>query len=46
MMEENVVRAAGAKNRMNQDEMIRLIKDVGEFPAKRDTAYNVLQRFD
>ena len=45
MMEENVVSAAGAKNRMNQDEMIRLIKDIGEYPAKRDTAYNILQRF-
>ena len=40
MMEENVVKAAGAANRMNQDEMIRLIKDIDEFPAKRDTAYN------
>ena len=45
MMEENVVKAAGAANRMNQDEMIRLIKDIGEIPAKRDTAYNILERF-
>jgi len=45
MMEENVVKAAGAANRMNQDEMIRLIKDVGEKPAKRNTAYEVLERF-
>ena len=45
MMEENVVAAAGASNRMNQDEMIRLIKDIGEKPAKRDTAYNVLEQF-
>ena len=45
MMEENVVKAAGAVNRMNQDEMIRLIKDVGENPAKRNTAYEVLERF-
>lgn len=45
MMEENVVAAAGTANRMNQDEMIRLIKDIGEKPAKRDTAYNVLERF-
>lgn len=44
MMEENVVKAAGAANRMNQDEMIRLIKDIGEIPAKRDTAYNILER--
>ncbi len=45
MMEENVVKAAGAANRMNQREMIRLIRDVGEYPAKRDTAYNILERF-
>jgi len=45
MMEENVVSAAGVKNEMNQDEMIRLIKDLDESPAKRDTAYNILERF-
>lgn len=45
MMEENVVAAAGARNSMNQEEMITLIKDVGENPAKRDTAYNILERF-
>lgn len=45
MMEENVVKAAGAANRMNQDEMIRLIKDIGEIPAKRDTAYKILEEF-
>ena len=45
MMEENVVAAAGASNSMHQDEMIRLIRDVGEHPAKRDTAYNILERF-
>ena len=45
MMEENVVAAAGAKNSMNQEEMIEFIRDVGENPAKRDTAYNILERF-
>ena len=45
MMEENVVSAAGVQNRMNQEEMIQLIRDIDEFPAKRDTAYNILQRF-
>ncbi len=45
MMEENVVSAAGATNSMNQQEMINLIRDVGENPAKRDTAYNILERF-
>ena len=45
MMEENVVSAAGAANSMNQDEMIALIKDLGENPAKRNTAYEILERF-
>jgi len=45
MMEENVVKAAGASNRMNQEEMIRLIKDIDEIPAKRDTAYNIIERY-
>ena len=46
MMEENVVAAAGAVNRMNQQEMIRLIEDIGEIPAKRDTAYNILEMYE
>ena len=45
MMEENVVSAAGATNRMNQDEMIKLIRDIGEKPAKRNTAYEILERY-
>ena len=45
MMEENVVSAAGAKNEMNQQQMIELIKDAGEKPAKRNTAYEILERF-
>jgi cyclic dehypoxanthinyl futalosine synthase len=46
MMEENVVRSAGALNAMNQQEMIELIKDIGEIPAKRNTAYEILEIFD
>ena len=45
MMEENVVSAAGAHNQMNQNEMIQLISDIGENPAKRNTAYEILERF-
>ena len=45
MMEENVVAAAGATNSMNQEQMISLIKDIGEKPAKRNTAYEILERF-
>ncbi|MDR3345603.1 MAG: dehypoxanthine futalosine cyclase [Campylobacteraceae bacterium] len=43
MMEENVVAAAGMANKMNTEEMIELIRDIGEVPAKRDTAYNILE---
>jgi cyclic dehypoxanthinyl futalosine synthase len=43
MMEENVVAAAGMTHCMSQDEMVRLIRDIGEIPAKRDTAYNILE---
>lgn len=45
MMEENVVSSAGVTNSMNQEEMIELIRDIGENPAKRNTAYEILQRF-
>ena len=45
MMEENVVRAAGASYRMNQEQMIELIKDVGETPAKRNTNYDILETY-
>ena len=45
MMEENVVAAAGARNSMNQQEMINLIRDLGEIPAKRNTAYSILEKF-
>lgn len=45
MMEENVVAAAGAVNQMNQEEMVKLIRDIGENPAKRNTAYEILERF-
>ena len=45
MMEENVVSSAGTTNSMNQDEMIHLIKNVGENPAKRNTAYEILENF-
>jgi len=46
MMEENVVSSAGASFRMGKDEMIRLIRDIGEIPAQRDTAYNLLHIYN
>ena len=45
MMEENVVRSAGAGFRMAKDEMVRLISDIGEIPAIRNTAYETLETF-
>lgn len=45
MMEENVVSSAGVTNRMNTQEMIGLIKDLGLRAAKRNTAYQILEEF-
>lgn len=45
MMEENVVRSAGAEFRMAKEEMVTLIQDIGEKPAIRNTAYEILERF-
>ncbi len=45
MMEENVVSSAGTSFSMAQDEMIHLIRDVGELPCVRNTAYEILERF-
>jgi cyclic dehypoxanthinyl futalosine synthase len=45
MMEENVVRSAGAGFRMAKEEMIRLIHDIGDIPAIRNTAYETLEKF-
>jgi cyclic dehypoxanthinyl futalosine synthase len=40
MIEENVVYAAGARNRMTQPEMRRLISDAGYEPVQRRTLYD------
>ncbi len=45
MMEENVVAAAGAANKMAEEEIVRLIKDAGQIPAKRNTAYEILKTY-
>ncbi len=45
MMEENVVRSAGAGYRMVEDEMVKLIQDLGETAAIRNTAYETLKTF-
>jgi cyclic dehypoxanthinyl futalosine synthase len=46
MMEENVVSSAGAAYSMAKDEMVHLIKDIGEIPAVRNTAYETLEIFE
>jgi cyclic dehypoxanthinyl futalosine synthase len=40
MIEENVVYAAGARNRMTQEQMRRLIADAGYQPVQRRTLYD------
>lgn len=45
MMEENVVSSAGAAYKMAKEEMVHLIKDIGEIPAVRNTAYEILEKF-
>ena len=40
MIEENVVAAAGAHNRMTRDDMVALIRDAGFTPAQRGSVYD------
>ena len=39
LIEENVVHAAGVRNRTNETELRRIISDAGFIPAQRDTLY-------
>jgi cyclic dehypoxanthinyl futalosine synthase len=39
LIEENVVFAAGVRNRTNEAELRRIISDAGYKPAQRDTLY-------
>jgi cyclic dehypoxanthinyl futalosine synthase len=39
LIEENVVYAAGVRNRTNEEELRRIISDAGYMPAQRDTLY-------
>jgi cyclic dehypoxanthinyl futalosine synthase len=39
MIEENVVSAAGTRNRANEEELRRIIRDAGFIPRQRDTLY-------
>jgi cyclic dehypoxanthinyl futalosine synthase len=45
MMEENVVAATGCSHSMVTDEMVALIKGIGEVPVQRNTRYVRLRTF-
>jgi cyclic dehypoxanthinyl futalosine synthase len=45
MLEENVVRAAGAEFRISCDEVIRIIKAAGFTPVQRNQSYKIIRRF-
>jgi len=44
MIEENVVRAAGVEHRLQKEEMVSLIEDLGFEAMQRDCYYNILKR--
>lgn len=46
MLEENVVRAAGAHNRITEQEMVSLISRAGKIPAQRSTQYTIIKTYD
>lgn len=46
MLEENVVRAAGASNRITEAEMVELIRRAGKTPLQRNTRYEIVKRYD
>ncbi|MHB1421473.1 MAG: dehypoxanthine futalosine cyclase, partial [Bacillota bacterium] len=45
MLEENVVRAAGAAHQASMDEILRAIGEAGYVPAQRNTRYEILRTF-
>lgn len=45
MIEENVVSAAGATHSMTKQDLIRLIRDAGRIPARRNTYYKILETY-
>ena len=42
MIEENVVSAAGAKNRFNAEEMQSIIREAGFVPGRRNQKYELI----
>jgi len=45
MLEENVVRAAGASYCLTEEEMVELIRCAGRIPAQRNTGYKIIKRY-
>ncbi|MBM7624833.1 cyclic dehypoxanthinyl futalosine synthase [Sporohalobacter salinus] len=45
MIEENVVKAAGASYRVSLEKIVKLIKDTGRRPVQRNTLYRELKEF-
>jgi len=45
MLEENVVRAAGAAHRVSLEEAVRIIRSAGFTPVQRNQQYQILKRF-
>jgi cyclic dehypoxanthinyl futalosine synthase len=45
MLEENVVAAAGCSFRMSQEEVIEIARGAGFVPAKRNTLYEILEKY-
>ena len=46
MLEENVVRAAGASYRLSEEEMVNLIRTADRIPAQRNTEYNIIKTYN
>ncbi|HEY3373457.1 MAG TPA: cyclic dehypoxanthinyl futalosine synthase [Candidatus Aquicultor sp.] len=46
MIEENVVRATGVAYAMSKEEIVGLIQSTGKHAARRNTVYEVIERFD
>ena len=46
MLEENVVKAAGAQNRITEDEMVSLIQCAGKKAVQRNTEYKTVKVYD
>ena len=46
MLEENVVRAAGASYRLSEEEMVNLIRTADRIPAQRNTEYKIIKTYN